>query len=129
MEAKTIHDFIQPLLTRIDYLEKSNEDLKERVRHLEALVQPERSYQKLTSMHKIDIVSAANHLRDSRLSCRDSEISKRPGWNSKTKVDQSPLKSPDPISHEKVKTKPPIPKIVKSPGKHSSNDESKQASS
>lgn len=62
-------------------------------------------------------VSSCKHLRESRISSKDSDSGKRPSWNSKTKIDQSPLKNSDPVTHEKIKTKPPIPKIVKSPQK------------
>ena len=66
-------------------------------------------------------------MRDSRLSSKDSQINKRPSWNSKTKIVHEPVKVSEFPLHDKVKTKPPIPKIVKSPIKHGSED-SRQSS-
>ena len=42
--------YIQPLLQRIDSLERQNEELGARVKHLEFMVCPDRNYQKLTGM-------------------------------------------------------------------------------
>ena len=67
----------------------------------------------------IYLVSSQQNLRESRISSKDSDISKRPSWNSKTKIDVSPLKTSEltPQKIDKTKTKPPIPKILKSPPK------------
>lgn len=75
-------------------------------------------------------------MRDSRLSTKiEDSAEKRPGWNSKTKISQSPaaanrgnnLLHQEPLHHEKVKNKPPIPKLVKSPNKYDAQDETRSS--
>ena len=53
-------------------------------------------------------------MKESRIS-NSSPDHKRPGWNSKTKIIGSPIKTQSPPPHDKTKTKPPIPKLHKSP--------------
>ena len=65
-------------------------------------------------------MSAANHMRDSKIS-REEAASKRPGWDSKTKIDSPPaanlalsLEMGESPQNERARTKPPVPKAGKS---------------
>lgn len=52
MDVASVQSLLQPLLARIETLEHHNEELKERVKALEAAMHNERSYQKMTSTYK-----------------------------------------------------------------------------
>ena len=65
-------------------------------------------------------MSATNHMRDSKIS-REEAASKRPGWDSKTKIDSPPaanlalsLEMGESPQNERARTKPPVPKAGKS---------------
>ena len=51
---------------------------------------------------RIKSVSASQHMRDSRANQRINEHSheKRPGWNSKTKVENSPVGAKGTLKHK-----------------------------
>lgn len=72
-------------------------------------------------------------MRESRISSKGESSEKRPTWNSKTKIEHSPaalnkcnnkfMVEKEQAHHEKIKTKPPIPKVMKSPGKNEGTDD------